>query len=104
MASIHSLSDFIEAQALCASAVDANICYFGLRRTIGNEDVWYNLDNSPTDYGFANNNGSQPTVGLLPWAAGEPVYDFLFFYAHDDDYLHHICKRQKIKSYICQST
>ena len=75
-ASIHSDQDFYKTRLQCQSFGyiisnrfgddDLTSCWIGMDDLV-TEGTWKWVDGSTSDYGFYNNNPSQPTTGIFPW-------------------------------------
>ena len=65
LASIHSDSDQYKARLNCKSIQLR--CWIGLN-DINNEGTYIWDDGSSSDYGFNNNDPSNPTKGIFPWS------------------------------------
>eukprot|EP01083_Nonionella_stella_P256887 879898_1 len=76
LASIHSLDDFNDAKAQCDDLVghievgpnDIIGCWTGLNNVETQGEFQWS-DGTPSDYGFANDDPSQPVEGVDPWSA-----------------------------------
>eukprot|EP01084_Bolivina_argentea_P302603 522350_1 len=78
LASIHSLDDWNQAKAQCAALLvvksDTSYgCWIGLN-DIETQVEWVWSDGTPSDYGFANDDPTQPTEGVDPWHIDERPY------------------------------
>ena len=65
LASIHSASEFHEAAQLCDISSNS-ACWIGLN-DIKEEGVYEWEDGSITDYGFNDDDNTNPTSGIYPW-------------------------------------
>ena len=74
LASVHSTLDREKAKALCMTRPATNDgCWLGLHQPFGaGNEQWAWSDGSDLDFGFDSNDGAMPTLGVDPWAPGEP--------------------------------
>eukprot|EP01083_Nonionella_stella_P047959 128448_1 len=69
LASIHSESDWDSLQQLCKPLDDS--CWVGMHDPNGS-GRWEYVDGSITDFGFYNNDPTNPTTSVIPWGPDEP--------------------------------
>ena len=80
LASIHSDQDQYKARLKCQSIITAlglsdpvsTSCWIGINSMDDNGATYKWVDGSAVNYGFYNNDGSNPSVGIFPWSIGEP--------------------------------
>ena len=91
LASIHSDQDFYKAKIKCQEAIAKNGdtgkgCWLGLTDIdVNGNYVW--IDGTSSDYGFIDNDPSNPTISTFPWGNSQPssgVEDCNTMYRYDD--------------------